>query len=44
MATVFGSCFGSCSNDNLRYLFSITPKEAIEEGMKRMQKLFRELA
>jgi len=44
IATVYGSCFGSCFNDNLRFSFSTTPIEAIEEGMERMQKLFRELA
>lgn len=44
VATVYGSCFGSCFNDNLRFSFSATPIEAIDEGMERMKEFFKKLA
>ncbi len=37
MATVYGSCFGGHFTDNLRFSFSATPVEIIEEGVARLR-------
>ncbi len=40
IAAVYGSCFGKYFTDNIRFSFSTTPVEIIEEGIERMKELF----
>ena len=40
IAAVYGSCFGKYFTDNVRFSFSATPVDVIEEGMERMKDLF----
>jgi aspartate/methionine/tyrosine aminotransferase len=40
VATVYGSCFGKHFGDNLRFSFSTTPLDKIEEGLARIREAF----
>jgi len=40
IATVSGSCFGNYFVNNIRFSFSTTPVNIIEDGIERMKKIF----
>jgi aspartate/methionine/tyrosine aminotransferase len=40
VASVYGSCFGNYFINNVRFSFSTTPINAIEDGLERMKKIF----
>ncbi|MBU2445753.1 MAG: aminotransferase class I/II-fold pyridoxal phosphate-dependent enzyme [Bacteroidetes bacterium] len=39
--TVYGSCFGKFFGDNIRFSFSTTPVNLIEEGISRITEVFK---
>jgi aspartate aminotransferase len=40
VVTVYGSCFGKFFQDNIRFSFSTTPVEQIQEGVSRIKQVF----